>query len=378
MISLDLLMKQLDNSAASCLLEKIFIWLDSAGIKYCVERNYHGYPQKITGDVDLILLDNQLPDAAQGVMDIGLENGWSCYQAHIWEKSAYLGFIKGIYPQRFALTIELFAGARWHGFPYLSANQVVDERLKCGVTWSPRPAHQAIITSIHHLLYNGHIPVKYRQEICELCNKEKALFHVTLAEAFSDRLAKDISNSILSQAWEELKPRKLRLNLIRKALFKDPFEMARVLKQGVVAKRGIPDGVALVVHSGDPSSRRLLCENLLVVADNWHLFVPPFRHIFPDPKNTTTKQINQSAIQILNNGGVVIVNCVKEGSYLSALAFPYYDVTLEENYGLISFSESSPGQNIVKKSIAEDKIELLALPLWEYVMLDKAKRNVKG
>ena len=48
---------EFDSNDASLLLVKTLEWLDTSEIEYCVERNYQGYPESLTGDLDLVISD---------------------------------------------------------------------------------------------------------------------------------------------------------------------------------------------------------------------------------------------------------------------------------------------------------------------------------
>ena len=65
-----MLLITLDNKEASNLLVSIFNWLDSYSIKYCIERNYDGYPEKITGDIDILVSDVELKEVSEGIKNI--------------------------------------------------------------------------------------------------------------------------------------------------------------------------------------------------------------------------------------------------------------------------------------------------------------------
>ena len=119
----------ISESKASELLVSIFSYLDNACIPYCVERNYENYPKKLTGDIDLIIGNDQLKNVAKEIIALAFDNGWRCYQKYIWEKTAYIGLSLDCFPERFALTVELFSGARWHGIEFLDSASIVN---KCG------------------------------------------------------------------------------------------------------------------------------------------------------------------------------------------------------------------------------------------------------
>ena len=368
----------LDNSDAASFLVSILGWLDHEEILYCVERNYQGYPDRLTGDVDLVVPDGQVAEIARGILDIANNSGWQCYQEHTWEKASYLGFEKAIYPGRFALTIELFAGAHWHGMAYLTSSIILKNRIRHGITWKPHPAHQVIITTIHHLLYNGTVPKKYREEVLLLLANNSDRFIDDLSPVFGHSLAKFALQSIVNSAWDELakKVKKYRKVLLS-ASAKRPIESVPTMFRGFMAVRKIPEGIVLLVYGDDYKERETLCNLLLNVADCWHIFNPPLRKIIHcDPLNAQfAKSDFKSACHVLHRGGVVIFGCSNVSDIKLTLFYPEYKIYCSEKYEI-----KVKGESIIK-DFDEDKFisysnEQKALRMWNFILADRAKRKI--
>ena len=298
-----------NNEAASQFLSEIFDWFDKNKIHYCVQRNYQGYPEKITGDVDFVVPDGQLFASIDSIMNAALHTGWHCYLQNAWEKTAYLGFYQPVYPDRFTLTIEIFAGARWHGVPYLSSEEILSRRMRHGCTWRPHPVDQAIITVMHHLLYNYRVPIKYRQEVLFLIKDDVALFRQTLANSIGQKLALKIVTDIVEQKWDALanRVRTYQVALLVYAL-RHPISLISTLLGGFAAKKKAQVGALLVVEGTGGGFQNALCDELLNLADKWHIFIPPIRKIFLYPDEGMIDSQDEKVSRILRGGGVVIIN----------------------------------------------------------------------
>lgn len=371
------LIDESDSSEATVLLVKIFEWLDAASIKYCVERNYQGYPETLTGDLDLVVSDNSVIEVARGLATIANGMGWFLYQDHIWEKSAYLGFGKSVFPNRFALTVELFAGARWHGLPYLPALEVLERRLKCGVTWRPCSAHQAVITSIHHLLYNGQVPEKYRSEVFTLVSEDCELFQSTLSEAFGHKLAGNILASIISADWDALTSKvwEMKVMLLRRVFWKQPVTTATTLCGGYRAKRRLPEGVALIVQADTALLGNKFCEELLELAERWHIFVPPKRKIIRVGGWMITRLDHKTISRVVRSGGVAVVN-YSSGSKLDlSMHYPVYRISLNDKLCVVTSSGFGWEDNVVEILNPNRNFGRTAAQVWNIVLVDRANRK---
>ena len=366
---------EFNNADASQLLLRVFEWLDAAGIKYCVERNYHGYPDNLTGDLDLVVSDYQIIEVARGITAVSGEMDWFCYQEHVWEKSAYLGLGKSVFPNRFALTIELFAGARWHGLPYLLASEILEKRLKTGITWRPSPAHQAIITSIHHLLYNECVPKKYRDEILVLFNEEPDLFKISLRSPLGSKLADQIAALISAADWATLenKAQKMKAALVTRKLIFEPLRTIKILWEGFGAKRNLPEGAFLIVSSDTDLLASNLCQALLKLADDWHLFVPPTRKVIYINENIAGKF--KEAVRITQQGGVAIVNFKGAFGTNLLLQYPYYGIHLNTDQCKVVSSGVGWTDNNIRINKPLENLDSTTAQIWDFVLADRAKRR---
>ncbi len=373
-------MIEFDGGEASLFLAAIFEWLDNENIKYCVERNYQGYPERLTGDLDLVVSDHQVEKASGGITTVAKRMDWFCYQDHIWKKSAYLGFGKSIFPKRFALTVELFAGARWHGLSYLPAEEVLEQRLRSGITWRPRPSHQAVITSVHHLLYNGHVPEKYRSEIHDLVAEDSESFHSVLSHSFGRKLAAGILSNIVATEWDTLAGyvQAMKFSLMQRNLLMNPVTMLLTTYMGYKAKRCLPEGVILLVYAKEADLREEFCSSLLELADRWHLFVPPVRKVIGGGVDSLDSSMLDMISRIMQSGGVAILKCNEKVDVSLPLTFPIYSINLHNNQWMMSSDKMNLSNEGVSHSGTIDSVEISVAQIWDSVLADRASRRLRS
>jgi hypothetical protein len=370
-----------DNLSASALLSAIFEWFDKTDHLYCVQRNYQGYPDKLTGDVDLVVAHDQAASIADELRNIAKKLGWACYIKHAWNNTAHLGFYKPVYPNRFVLVIDLFAGCGWHGIIYLSASDVLYHRIRYGITWCPLPAHQAIITLIHHLLYNGFVPSKYRQEIISLVSEDTESFSQFLSQSFGDKLTKLVLNSIFDGDWEILsrKVSYFKISLVLRAS-KTPIVLAKTLLKGYDSFCNIPEGVVLLVVDDDFRRRKKLCNALLDTANRWHLFLPPLRKIVNYNMILFSKNIPNEvrlALRIIRRGGVAILGCNMASDIDLTLSIPTYKIIYAKNKCNVNVTNMSIIEASDHFEISEDKdINCVVQQVWNFILKDRAQNNL--
>jgi len=366
--------KKCDSSAASLFIETIFIQFDEDDILYCVERNYQGYPNHLTGDVDIVVADGQMKKAVQIIDEISKKLGWSCYVKYVWEKTAHIGFCIPVYPNRFVLVIELFSGARWHGIVYLSASKLLSHRIRHNITWKPLPAHQAIITSIHHLLYNGHVPSKYRQEILSLVKVDPELFCRTLSQPFGKYLANLTLENILNENWDVLAQKSsiYKFFLILRNFQTSANSIPTILR-GFVAKHNMPDGVALFVYSDNIKQRDKICAFLLNIADLWHIFIPPFRRVINCDNSSISKSNGiRFCYRAFRNGGVAIFGCDLSSEIALKFSYPHYKIRCVGYECIVSVECKNSTLSLAHFVISDNNLINLAFELWNCILANKS------
>jgi hypothetical protein len=295
--------------SANSFLKHILDGLDKAEISYCVERNYQDYPTRITGDVDLLVSAEDLHSAVLKTFQIAKAQNWKPYISHKTSQSAHIGFYADLYPKRFVLVVEFFVGGSWRGFCFLNAKRVLKSKEKYGLIWKPHSSHEAIITLVHHLLYNDKVYEKYRESIYNLHNSDPSMFRKELATIYGVRIANMVSENIAVRNWSELEimSSQLRKVLIMRSFM---FSFRKTLLNLIslyLKVRSKPRGLLILIH--DQGNHALdFSKAIIDVAKKWHIFIPPNRVVIrwgTSPAINQAKQVNK----VISSGGIVIVVC---------------------------------------------------------------------
>jgi hypothetical protein len=267
------------HAAATTFLKRVFEELDAAPVPYCVERNYEEYPDNITGDVDLVVSTVDFPAAVEAMSRAAKRHNWRVFVCYTSTQAVHIGFFSDVFPERFCLVIELFNGGVWRGMTYLPADRILDRRLKHNDTWKPHPAHEAIITLVHYLLYNSAVCDKYRERIHTRYLEAPDVFQSELVYGFGRNFASEIDGLVAAANWSRLEERaaRVRRGLLLHSFLQRPFESCRgiaTIKADVSRK---PEGVVIDLHGIPREQADGLADAMIDVAIQWHVFLPPTR-----------------------------------------------------------------------------------------------------
>lgn len=298
---------QMPNERASDFLKYIFQALDNAGLKYCVERNYDQYPKVIGGDVDLVIVATEMKSAMNIIIHVADKHAWSPFVMYSNSQVVHLGFYSDIYPERFVLVIELFAGGIWRGQQFLAAKRILEMRSRHGCTWKPHPAHEAVITLIHHLLYNRCVFEKYKQQIQICVDYGPEIFEKDLSVHFGKKWSKYLLECVQRNAWDELEGQadQIRRSFLLRSLCLHPFRFFQKVVRIFADIKCKPEGVAISLEAMAPNKAEQFADAIIELAVQWHIFIPPVRKkvYFSDNNANVSKDIKA----IVKSGGIAVI-----------------------------------------------------------------------
>ena len=350
----------------SVFLKRIFSEYDNKGIAYCVERNYQNYPEIITGDIDLVVSSSDFEMAIEISLETAFLCGWKNFVNYKTQQSVHLGFCGDNYPNRYVLVIEFFNGGTWRGLSFLTPKQILNERVRYNDVWRPNSAHEAIITLVHHLLYNGKVFDKYRDNIYNLALRNKEKFKSELGRRFGRRIADEMTYYVDNRKWQDLErlSMKLRINLVIRSLLFTCFSTLKSVLDLFTAGNKKPSGVLINVLDEKDSLDDLLNE-ILSLADKWHIFIPPNRRLFAlSEKNQ--RLVSRSVVRTLRSGGVAVVKYSRKSDYRRLflgheVSNTPYELVIEESLVLLKYKSQY-------HEIALDSPENMALEFWFTVL----------
>ena len=308
-------------------LQLILERLEKAGVQYCIARNYEKYPHVITGDVDIVLPEHSLHDAVRETQLAAKHLNWSPFITYIGSRAAHIGFYAKMYPARFVLTIEFFVGGTWRGLQFLCGDRAIHMRQRHGDFWKPNPAHEAIITLVHHLLYNHRVFDKYRSVIRTLANKSPAIFERELSYSLGKQTARLFTELVLAEDWNGLEEQggSLRRKFIFRSLFLHPWSFATGVYKVILDIGRKPEGVVISIENLSVNSAEAIADEIIQLAVRWHIFLPPNRKKILFSNGDTVKLIKST---VASGGVTVVLNNLGESLGVS-LSFPIIHVEEE-------------------------------------------------
>ena len=344
------------------LLQLVLERLESADVLYCIERNYQEYPNIITGDVDFLVLGGDLGAAVRETLYAAKRLNWSPFVVYVGSHAAHIGFYADKWPSRFVLVIEFFVGGVWRGLQFLCPERAIRMRQRHGCTWKPNPAHEAIITLIHHLLYNRRVYEKYRSRIKALVDESLATFEQELGYALGSKTARAFTRLVLAEDWDglESQARNLRCKFLIRSFTSRPLRSAAAVCRVCVDTSKKPDGVVISLDSIRRNSPEILADELIELAVRWHIFVPPNKKKIVFPSKNATKLIKSTVV----SGGVAVVLNPPGEKLRIPLRFPI--VHVEEQGDTLSVRIGSEPMQRVQGNAAP-------LEIWNVVLQYRSK-----
>ncbi len=185
----------------------LFQALDKEGVRFCVLRNYEGFPSKNVGsDLDILIFQRDLPAticalrSIQGIRIVGYAERYSV--AHT--------FVEGVSPAAGirALAVDFIWSLNWKGLPYLTTNTVLraSSQHRAGNLsfLVPLPVHEAIISLLSSLLIGATIKEKYFPSIHDIFTNHRYAVITALLPGFGLRNATRLVDSVIDGGREEI------------------------------------------------------------------------------------------------------------------------------------------------------------------------------
>jgi hypothetical protein len=174
--------------------------LAAEGVRYCILRNYEGFPTGNVGnDIDFLISATQLPRAIialrsiQGIKIVG------------YTERHYLAsvFLEGIFqaPTFRALQIDFELMLPWKGLPFLAADAVLESaipRVAGNATFFvPSPIHEAITSLFTSLVIGGQLKEKYFPKVQLTFADDRSSAISALLPQFGVKVATRLVDSVI-------------------------------------------------------------------------------------------------------------------------------------------------------------------------------------
>ena len=291
-------------SHGSYLLDSVIEEFKTKNIQYAIARNYFGYPDRITGDVDIIVEPCNNSNCLQITRAIALSQGWKPYIYYMSRQSSHIGLVYESEKDRFVLVFEYFSGGVWKGVKYLPAIKILSNSSQYKKYRIPSSSHEAILTLLHHLLYSGKVYDKYRESIINNIHKSRLEFRENLIFVVGRKHAKIMEGYLLERDWERIEKygAVIRKSVLLRYLPRHPLRFLTDVTCGQIDLLKKPYGIVINIYSYSKKTSNQFADQLIGLAMRWHIFIPP--HKIKLTKNDTNYK--KKAKTVVKNGGIVI------------------------------------------------------------------------
>jgi len=242
-------------------LPVLFQALDKEGVRFCVLRNYDGFPDSNVGhDIDFLINPSELPlvlrtlQSIQNIRIVGYSRRH--YVANIFVEG--VSQAKGIR----ALELDFDLSLTWKGLPYLSTDAVLKAALPRlageSTFYIPSPVHEAIISLLASLLIGGWLKEKYFSKVQRIFNANKSEAIASLLPQFGEKAVVRLVDSVIDGDRRKIVGcvRPLRASLILRNLLQKPLRSTFAILRhyvGEITFRFSPSTLETVCF-WDPSS----------------------------------------------------------------------------------------------------------------------------
>jgi hypothetical protein len=188
-------------------LAALFRALKAGGVRFCVLRNYEGFPENNIGsDVDFLIDPRSLPGAIRALHSIpGIRV--TGYSERSWVAHA---FVEGVSPAPGirALQVDFLWLLNWKGQPYLLTDAVLEAAIprQAGSLefLVPSPVHEAISSLFASLLVGGWLKEKYYPRVRQTFTAQRTEAITSLSPQFGVKISTRVVDSIIGGDRQKL------------------------------------------------------------------------------------------------------------------------------------------------------------------------------
>ena len=262
------------ENAISEVVSGIFREFELCKIPYCVLRGYENLPEKISHDIDILVLAKDVSEYLKIILEKGEKNGFMCFS--VVKRYAYTG-IHLWSGNNVHLLIDLFTKCHWRGVEYVCEDFVLNNRVKYKDFWVSSPGCEAAITLMKEVLTNGRVKDndKAKQNIFEKFERGQSDFNKVLLDGIGGKATAFLEGKIKMKLWGDIEARFkwLRRCLLKRKLcncfFKQIIAWASFLWWHLLHFLHRPMGMFIVLLGPDGSGKSAIADGLINgIADN--------------------------------------------------------------------------------------------------------------
>ena len=266
----------------STFLQKHVNDLKLLDIDYVFLRNSDGYPEQITGDVDLLVSEADLQSIYTYYKSLDAECAIGVEQVILRKHDLYVFLYFPLGSERRYLVMEYYTGLIYRGCKVLAGESLFSLAAENG-PWRHLQASPSITyTFFHYVIYKGYLPQKYKPLLL------KHGLNPAICDSISGFLREQGRKFSINENTEKL-ALQMRSRISKRAVF------AHYLRQ-IYSLRTESFGRCIRIHDDDVSS-------VLEFAEKYHLYRPTHRYVI---RNTNVFRRLKSVLIVVSGGLVVI------------------------------------------------------------------------
>ena len=232
---------------------------------FLVLRNHDELPEKITGDVDLLVEPSKIREAEQDVIDCARQCGFVLVN-RAWFSPLALFFANLDTGEQ--IHIDLFKNLVWRGVSLANPKSVLERRrvVESGFP-VPHRVDESVVNLLTRLLYQGKVKDKYRSDLQAVFRS--SLLEVTdqLASVMGRARAYRLSELVAQADWEAIENLKSywRIGALKQTILREPLEFLTTTVwdlQRLLRRIMRPTGVLVVMMGPDGAGKSSVAEAL--------------------------------------------------------------------------------------------------------------------
>lgn len=209
-------------------LGALFQALERAGVRYCVLRNYEGFPESNLGnDIDFLIDPSELHGAIRALQSID----GTRIVGYTERPYVVMIFVAGVSRGRAsrAIEIDFDLSLSWKGFPYLENETVlasaVPRRAGCVSFFIPSREHEAVISLMTSLLLFGKVKEKYFPQVRQTFAASRARVVSSLLPQMGLNAATRLVHAVVGGGCQDVRRlvKSLRRSLVWRSLLDNPL-----------------------------------------------------------------------------------------------------------------------------------------------------------
>lgn len=201
---------------------------NTAGIDYCILRNYENLPHDMGNDLD-VLIDPRALSSAESIAIKAITGAGGIVHNRAEFSPVSLFFHDA--ETKTQLHLDLFRNLTWRGADILPVKEVLENKRVYNGFPVPGVFHEGVLNLLTRLLYGGYIKDKYKPQVAGIFNDHQAECTSLLEAVLGKKLGGNVFRQVLCGEWDHIEKSigTVRTNLQVGCILRNPLRYLSVL-----------------------------------------------------------------------------------------------------------------------------------------------------